>query len=147
MEVAQQIAGWFLEKGDIVVWQESKIKGERIKINLKAQGPAIFTKYQIVVLINHGSASASEILAGALRDNRNILLVGEKSFGKGSVQEQLTLSDGSSLKVTTSQWLTPNENLINEVGLTPDFLVEIPEVEEDGDLNDLQLIKAIELLE
>ena len=79
----------------------------------------------VVILINEGSASASEIMAGALRDNKGTLLVGKKSFGKGSVQELESLKDGSSLKITIAKWLTPSEKSIHEVGLEPDVEVDL----------------------
>ena len=78
------------------------------------------------MLINKGSASASEIMAGALRDNGRAILVGEKTFGKGTVQNVHELSDKSGLRVTTAQWLTPAENPIQGVGLLPDQVVEMP---------------------
>ena len=101
--------------------------------------------YPIVILINGGSASAAEILAGALRDNRGIILIGEKSFGKGSVQELEDLKDGSSLKITVANWLTPKGNLISDKGLEPDIKVEITDknIEEE---KDPQLDKALETI-
>ena len=80
----------------------------------------------MVVLINKGSASASEIMAGALRDNGRAFLVGEKSFGKGTVQNVHELSDKSGLRVTTAQWLTPAEKPIQGVGLVPDEEIVLP---------------------
>ena len=142
MEVAQQIAGWFLEKGKIVVLEDF---GQGNKQEYKAQGPGTFSDYKIVVLINQGSASASEILAGALRDNRGILLIGEKSFGKGSVQELEKLKEGSSLKITVAKWLTPKGQLITDVGLEPDIKVEMTEEDYEQD-RDPQLDKAIEII-
>lgn len=142
LEVAQDIAGWFLEEGQIVAIEDF---GNGQKKEYKSQGPARFLDYKIVVLINGGSASGAEILAGALRDNRGILLIGEKSFGKGSVQELEKLSGGSSLKITIAKWLTPKGNLISDVGLEPDIKVEITEKDiEEG--RDPQLEKAIEIL-
>jgi len=98
-----------------------------------------------VVLINEGSASASEILAGALRDNRNVQLIGEKSFGKGSVQEVINLRGGSFLKITIAKWLTPNGSSISEVGLEPDVKVSITaqDIEQE---EDPQLDKALEII-
>jgi len=142
LEVAQQIAGWFLEKGKIVVLEDF---GQGNKQEYKAQGPGTFSDYKIVVLINQGSASASEILAGALRDNRGILLIGEKSFGKGSVQELEKLKEGSSLKITVAKWLTPKGQLITDVGLEPDIKVEMTEEDYEQD-RDPQLDKAIEII-
>jgi len=101
--------------------------------------------YKIVILINGGSASGSEILAGALRDNRGILLIGEKSFGKGSVQELENLKGGSSLKITVAKWLIPKGQLITDVGLEPDIKVEMTDEDyEKG--RDSQLDKAIEII-
>src|SRR3989344_6165471 len=128
LDVSQEIAGWFLKPGQVVTIEDFG-KGKE-KQEYKAQGNAEFANYPMVVLINKGSASASEILAGALRDNRNIQLVGEKSFGKGSVQEVITLQDGVSfLKVTIAKWLTPKGNSIAEVGLTPDVHGEITDAQ------------------
>jgi carboxyl-terminal processing protease len=101
--------------------------------------------YPLVVLINQGSASGSEILAGALRDNRGIKLIGEKSFGKGSVQEVEKLSDGSSLKITIAKWLTPKGESISEKGLEPDIKVELTEKDVEAGM-DAQLEKAIEII-
>lgn len=151
LHVAQITAGWFLERDQVVVIQDSGENNEQEVY--KSEGPSAFAKYPTVVLINKGSASASEIVAGALRDQRGIKLVGEKSFGKGSVQEQLHLSEGSSLKVTTSRWLTPNGASIDEAGLTPDVQATLSEDEEYDDYTsfmegkmDPQLEKAIEIL-
>lgn len=144
LEVSQDIAGWFLENGQIVTIEDFG-KGKEDE-QYVAQGSASFSEYPIVVLINNGSASASEILAGALRDNRNITLVGEKSFGKGSVQEVVTLRDGLSfLKITIAKWLTPKGTSISEVGLTPDVKVEVSDEDVEAG-NDPQLDKAIEII-
>lgn len=142
LEVAQDIAGWFLEEGKIVAIEDF---GNGEKKEYKSDGPAKFLDYKIVILINGGSASGAEILAGALRDNRGILLIGEKSFGKGSVQELEKLSGGSSLKVTVAKWLTPKGNLISDVGLEPDIKVEMTE-NDFNEEKDPQLEKAIEIL-
>lgn len=142
LEVAQDIAGWFLEEGKIVAIEDF---GNGEKKEYKSDGPAKFLDYKIVILINGGSASGAEILAGALRDNRGILLIGEKSFGKGSVQELEKLSGGSSLKITVAKWLTPKGNLISDVGLEPDIKVEMTEKDFEEE-KDPQLEKAIEIL-
>jgi len=143
LEVAQDISSWFLEGGQTVVIENFGKDGENREY--KAKGNAKLLKYPMVILINQGTASAAEILAGALRDNRQILLIGEKSFGKGSVQELDELEDGSSLKITVAKWLTPNGNLIADVGLEPDIKVEMTEKDYDEG-KDPQLDKAIEII-
>ena len=95
--------------------------------------------------MNQGSASASEILAGSLRDNRNVKLIGTKSFGKGSVQEVLDLRGGSFLKITIAKWLTPKGISISEKGLEPDIKVDITD-KDIASKKDPQLDKAIEIL-
>jgi len=142
LEVSQDMAGWFLQDDQIVTIEDF---GENKKQKLyKADGNAAFANYPTVVLINGGSASASEILAGALRDNRNITLIGEKSFGKGSVQEVITLQDNESLiKVTIAKWLTPKGNSIAEIGLEPDIKVEADDADPEKDLH---LQKALEII-
>ena len=143
LEVSQEIAGWFLKRDSVVVIEDFGPGKE--KKEYKTRGNEKFLDYPIVVLINEGSASASEILAGALRDNRDILLIGEKSFGKGSIQELAELRGGSGLKITIANWLTPKGELIAEKGLTPDIKVEM--TEEDYEKNrDPQLDKAIEII-
>ena len=144
LEIAQEISGWFLERGQIVVIEDFGA-GEEQKV-YKAQGNTSLAEYPTVILINQGSASGSEILAGALRDNRGIKLIGEQSFGKGSVQELERLKGGSSLKITVAKWLTPKGELITDVGLEPDIKVEITEEDyEEG--RDPQLDKAIEVIQ
>jgi carboxyl-terminal processing protease len=94
-----------------------------------------------VVLINGGSASASEILSGALRDDRSIKLIGDKSFGKGTIQEPIDIAGGSGLHVTTAKWLTPNGTWVHEKGLIPDVAV----ANKDNSTDDAQLDAAIKL--
>lgn len=143
LEVSQDLAGWFLQSGKTVTIEDLG-KGEEQKI-FKAKGNSNLSDYPIVVLINQGSASASEILAGALRDNRDVKLIGMKSFGKGSVQEVINLNGGSFLKITVAKWLTPKGQSISEVGLEPDIKVEITDQDaEQG--KDPQLEKALEII-
>jgi carboxyl-terminal processing protease len=97
--------------------------------------------YKVAVLINGGSASASEILAGALRDDRDIKLVGDKSFGKGTIQEPIDIAGGSGLHVTTAKWLTPGGTWVHEKGLTPDVGI----ANSDNATEDAQLNAAIKL--
>ncbi|MGC9611018.1 MAG: S41 family peptidase [Minisyncoccia bacterium] len=142
LDVAVNIAGWFLNRGDAVVREDFHSGAQSI---LRANGPSAFVNLPIVVLVNGGSASASEILAGALQDIRKAKLVGEKTFGKGSVQEINSLKDGSSLKISIAQWLTPNGRQINKKGIVPDIEVKFPD---DGIINkkDPQLDKALEII-
>lgn len=143
LSVSQDIAGLFLDKGQVVTHEKSGDGSDNV--DYLSEGPSILAKYPVVVLINEGSASASEILAGALRDNRDIKLVGKKSFGKGSVQQLIPFTDGSSLKVTIAKWYTPKGDQISEVGLAPD--VEVEKTAEDETKNlDPQLDKAIEIV-
>ncbi|MBZ9578646.1 S41 family peptidase [Patescibacteria group bacterium] len=143
LEVAQEISGWFLKRGDIVVIEDFGPGKE--KKEYKAHGNEKFLDYPMVILINQGSASASEILAGALRDDRQILIIGETSFGKGSIQELDELRGGSSLKITIAKWLTPKGELITDKGLEPDIKVEMTEEDYEED-RDPQLDKAIEVI-
>ncbi len=143
LEVARDVSGWFLEKGNVVVIEDFG-EGKEQEIH-KAEGNALFLSYPMVILIDQGSASASEILASALRDNRGIKLIGEKSFGKGSVQKVEDLRGGSSLKITIAKWLTPKGESIADKGLEPDIKVEMTE-EDYQEARDPQLDKAIEII-
>ena len=137
------IAGWFLERGQVVVVEDFGEEGK--ETIYKAKGNGRLGSYPLVILMNQGSASASEILAGALRDHKGIQLIGEKSFGKGSVQQLENLIGESSLKVTVANWLTPNGDHITDVGLEPDVEVEMTPEDFDQEL-DPQLDKALELI-
>ncbi len=139
---AVDITGEFVKAGTTIVFQEDA-NGNRV--SLKSRKDGALTGYSVVVLINKGSASASEIVAGALRDILGVKLVGETSFGKGSVQERENLPFGSGLHITKSKWLTPNGTWVNDAGLEPDFKIELTEKDEEAGL-DPQLNKAIELL-
>jgi len=141
LEICQEIAGWFMERGQIVTIEDfGKAKGQEQYLT---KGNASLAEFPIVVLVNNGSASASEILAGALHDNRNVKLIGEKTFGKGSVQEVVDLQDGDSfLKITIAKWLTPKGVSISDVGLNPDITVEAGE----DTAQDPQLAKALEII-
>ena len=139
LEVAVNIAGWFVDRGDIVV-KERYASGEDTVF--RSYGNALFKDLPVVILVNGGTASASEILAGALRDHNDSILLGEQTFGKGTVQTLEELKDGSMLKITVANWVTPNDHIIEGDGLTPDVEIEITE----EDTEDVQLQQAIELL-
>lgn len=100
----------------------------------------------IVVLVNEYSASASEILVGALKDNEEATVVGTKTYGKGVIQNVISMGDGSVLKLTTAEYFTPNETKIHKVGIEPDYTIELIKEEKDQQEVDEQLNKAIELL-
>lgn len=142
LEVAVNLAGWFLDRGSLVVTERFKSGKE---ISFRTNGNGALKRIPSVILINQGSASASEILAGALRDIRDMKLIGEKSFGKGSVQELQKLKDGSSLKITVAKWVLPSGQIIDKLGLTPDIEVKFTE-EDKNKGGDPQLEKALELL-
>ena len=143
LHIAIEMAGWFVDRGDVVVIEDFGKKEDQIKHT--ARGNNRLGNHDVVILINGGSASASEILAGALRDNNHVLLIGEKSFGKGSVQELKELKDESSIKITIANWLTPKGVLITGEGLTPDIEV-IMEDEDFQEGRDPQLDRAVEVL-
>lgn len=148
LEAAQDIASWFLPVGDLVVKED--FRNEKDDIEFRSRGYDVFdhSKLKLVVLIDGGSASASEILAGALRDHGIAKLVGTQSFGKGSVQElfDITTEPKTSLKVTIAKWLTPNGTSISHKGLTPDFVIKLDEEAYKKDKTDTQINKAIEIL-
>lgn len=142
LDAATNIAGWFLKSGDVVTREEFS-SGDQII--LKAQGNSALADLPVVVLVNGGSASASEILAGALRDNRQIKIIGETTFGKGTVQELKKFNDGSEMKVSIAQWLLPNGETIDKKGITPDIIVKLTQEDVDAG-KDPQLDKAMEII-
>lgn len=142
LEIAVDIASWFLSKGEMVVIEDY---GNSHKNEHRSRGYGYLEDMPTVVLINEGSASAAEILSGALRDIKGIKIVGQTSFGKGSVQQLEKLRDGSSAKITVAKWLTPAGTDINEEGIVPDEEIELTSEDLD-EMRDPQLDKAIELL-
>lgn len=144
LDAAVNIAGWFMERGSVVVTEKFRSE-EDGHTDFRAEGIPVFRNTPTVVLINQGSASASEILAGALRDNNGSKLVGEKSYGKGSVQELIQLKDNAMVKITVAHWLTPKGTVIDKNGLTPDVEIKLTEEEFKAD-KDPQLEKAVEAL-
>ena len=143
LEAAVDMASWFLPVGDVVVQEEYAKDDVRI---YRSHGYDVFNEnLRMVILIDGGSASASEILAGALREYKIAELVGAKTFGKGSVQELVPLTADTSLKVTVARWLTPSGKSISEEGLIPDYEVEITQ-EDLTQQRDPQMDKAISVL-
>lgn len=144
LEAAVTIGSWFIDEGETIL-KEDFGDGRKDKI-YRSRGPRLFNKnLGIVVLVDGGSASASEILAGALREHGVATLVGDKTYGKGSVQELVKITEDTSIKVTVANWLTPNGNSISLQGLEPDYKVIITENDIKNKL-DPQLEKAVEIL-
>ncbi len=134
------VAGEWIDQGVIVSEGDQDSRHE-----FKAQGQNRLADFPTVVLINEGSASASEIVAGALHDHGKATLVGKKTFGKGSIQELFELTDGSAIKLTTARWFTPNGVSIDKNGISPDVEVDLTQDDFDND-RDPQLDKAVEIL-
>lgn len=121
---AVQVSDLFLDQGQLIVYTEGRIKNQDLRFS--AEHGAQVPKIPIVVLVNGGSASASEIVAGALQDWKRAVILGTKTFGKGSVQTVVPLSDGSGLRLTTAKYFTPKGRSIHGTGLMPDIIVEVP---------------------
>ncbi len=139
MDAAINIAGEFLNKGTTVVIEDH---GNGNRIEHKSLNLGKLRDKHVVMLVNGGSASASEILSGALRDDLGVKLIGEKTFGKGTIQEPLGFEDGSGLHVTVAKWLTPNGTWVHGEGLKPDT-----EVKDNPDTpQDEQLEEAIKIV-
>jgi carboxyl-terminal processing protease len=121
---AVHVTDLFLDKGQLIVYTEGRIKNQDLRFS--AEHGAQIPKVPMVVLVNGGSASASEIVAGALQDWKRAVVLGTKTFGKGSVQTVIPLSDGSGLRLTTAKYFTPKGRSIHGAGLLPDIVVEVP---------------------
>ena len=138
---AVDIASWFLPEGEVVAKEQSRSGDPEL---FRSSGKRALENIPTVILINSGSASASEILAGALQEHKKAILVGEKTFGKGSVQQLEEVTPDTALKITIARWLTPSGKSISKEGLPPDIEVKIPE--DGGNGKDIQLEKALEYL-
>ncbi len=166
---AAEVAELFLPKGELIVFTKGRTSVHAEQKPFKSSGSTHYTTkdFPMVILINGGSASASEIVAGALQDHGRAKLVGEKTFGKGSVQSVLPLEDGSAIKLTTAKYYTPSERVIHDSGIEPDIVIEMPiedlyqlliqkaqengeadpDAETDINLRDIQLEKAVSILQ
>jgi carboxyl-terminal processing protease len=125
---AIDIASRFLKADKLIVYTKSR-QGRRVEYTASSRDKK-YLDIPMVVIINEGSASGSEIVAAALRDHNRAILLGTKSFGKGSVQSVIPLSDGSAVRLTTAKYYTPKEHSIHDKGITPDITVEEKEIEE-----------------
>lgn len=147
LEAAVDIASWFLPEGKVIVKEERGT--DKVENIYRSRGYDIFTKLnrqvKIVILVDEGSASAAEILAGALSENGVATLVGQKTFGKGSVQELIPVTSDTSLKVTVARWLTPNGTSISHSGIKPDVIVPLT-IQDVQKGNDPQRDRAIKIL-
>jgi carboxyl-terminal processing protease len=163
---AAGVAELFLPRGDLIVFTKGRTK-EMGQQQFKSSGDTHYTDFPMAILVDDGSASASEIVSGALQDQKRAILIGEKTFGKGCVQSILPLGDGSAVKLTTAKYYTPSERVIDGHGIEPDIQVEMdPEVlykiriqqslhdappgglpESGSKLQDVQLEKAVGVLQ
>lgn len=146
VDEALEIADYIADKGSVLLYEVDKNNNEEIK---KSEHDPIISM-PIVILTNENTASSSEILAGALKDLGKAKTCGVKTYGKGVIQQVLTLGDGSGIKITSEKYLTPNKTEINKIGIEPDEKVELPDTVENvllvEEKEDTQLQKAIEML-
>ncbi len=143
LDAAVDISSWFLPAGKVVAREH--FGEDKDDVLYKSRGYDIFNNLPFVILVDQGSASASEIVAGALKEHGVAKLVGEKTFGKGSVQEVIPITADTSLKITIAKWLTPNGVSISDEGLTPDIEVKITKKDMEAG-KDPQLEKAMEII-
>lgn len=143
LESAVYIAGWFIKAGETVVKEEFRDTSENKE--LASQGPYALKNIPIVVMLDKGSASASEILAGALREKAGARIVGEKSFGKGTVQELAPLLNDAMIKITVAHWVTPQGVVIDKNGIEPDINFK-PIEEGSNNTEDVWLTQALQEL-
>ena len=147
VDEATAIAQLFIEKNKPILITKNKSEKEDIT---KSKEDPIIKNIPVAILVNEGTASASEILAGALKEQYGATIIGKTTYGKGVIQTLYNLSDGSGLKITTEEYFTPNHNKINKIGIKPDIEIDLTNdangYYETGEDKDAQLLKAIETL-
>jgi carboxyl-terminal processing protease len=162
LESAVDICSMFLKSGDLVVSTEGRRPSQKVSYNARRRDWSVPRNMHVAILVNGGSASAAEITSGCLRDHGRALLVGEKTFGKGSVQNIIDLPDGSALRLTTAMYYTPSRQVIHKHGIMPDIEVKLSDeeyrqlamadaaidgVDEPTKVVDRQLQRAVEALQ
>ncbi|MCH7504542.1 S41 family peptidase [PVC group bacterium] len=140
LDMAVKVASEFLKKDDLVVYTKGRLVGQNMQFRVKASRNG--NDYPLVVMINRGSASASEIVAGAMQDHKRGILLGSKSFGKGSVQTVIPLRGGAAIKLTTAKYYTPADRMIHGTGIVPDIVVNLSSEEEIDFLKNRREIMA-----
>ena len=142
LDAAIEVSERFIPKDEVIVSTKGKLPSQNAVFTSQDKG--LCTDIAMIVLVNKGSASGSEIVAGAVQDNKRGLILGEKTFGKGSVQTVMPLKDGSALRLTTAKYYTPNNRIIHDEGIVPDVVMEQEKEIKDG--QDSQLLRAVDLL-
>lgn len=127
LDIAVRVTERFIEKGKLIVYTKSRQPKQEAEFKSNYTSPIL--NIPLAILINEGSASGSEIVAGSLQDHKRAIIIGVKSFGKGSVQTVIPLGDGSALRLTTSRYFTPSGHIIHEKGIMPDIIVEEGKIE------------------